>query len=96
MFNDKEDKQEMLEELEEELDDNEFFQTARFKVTEVADFSSDDLEYIKYALENYYDVDLDDITDYKKVMVEITSEGESDKTQLVVIKYKGEWKLFIG
>ena len=96
MFEDEEEKQEMIEDLEEGFDsgDREYYQNTRFKVVEVSYLGSYELEYIKDIIENNFGVDLDDITEYKTVIVEITTEDGTDKSRVVVIKYKGEWKLF--
>ena len=103
VFEDSEEKQEVigyLEEMFEELYEYEDYgkaiQKAKFTVDEVDELSSYEISLVKGELK-YYDFDMDDITDYRKVTVKMTGsyEGESmdQELEVIVIKYKGEWKI---
>ena len=73
-----------------------YLKSMKASVKGVRNPSSSELYSIKSDL-SYYDVDEDDITDYKYVSINltITYEGETqtDETEILVIKYKGEWKI---
>ena len=103
VFEDNEEKQEAteyLEELFEELYEYEDYakaiKNAKFTVKKVEALSSYEKLTIEDDLE-YYDIDLDDIADYKKITVEMTVsyEGESmtQEIKVLVLKYNGEWKI---
>ena len=97
VFEDSEEKQETIEYLEEMFEDlfeedyGKAIQKAKFTVDEVDELSSYEILLLEAELK-YYDFDMDDITDYRKVTVKMT--GSYDREfELLVIKYKGEWKI---
>lgn len=101
--NDNETKAELIEEAQEGLDH--LFgekNKASYEIVGTEDIDKemeDDIEDLLMSFEYRYDgFDMDDVSEYKVIRIEITYtiDGEKidDEDVLLVVKYKGEWKVF--
>ena len=101
--NDKDEKEEMIEELDDYLDYIDF-DSFSFEIKKVKNFDDDEIEEWEEELESYeswYDeFDADDVKNFKSVKVKVTvkMDGEKDSTitEIILIKYKGQWKILDG
>ena len=102
MFYDDFDKDDYIEELEDLFDDMEieYFEYEIESVDDLSNSEIKDLEEEFEYIEEYYDndFDADKVTDYKKVKVHVSYESNygdyDDIDEFIVIKYKGQWKIF--
>lgn len=98
-FEDKDDKKDAIEALEETLEDGDY-EDIKYQIKKVSDMSSSDKKIIKGLLEYYEeyadDFDVDDVTGFKTVKVRIEDGDETVTKEMSVIKYKGRWYLFDG
>ena len=101
--NDKDEKEETIDDLDDYLDYLDF-DSFSYKIKKVKDLDDDEIEELEEELEDYerwYDeFDADDVTDFKSVRVKMTvkidGEKESETTEFILIKYKGQWKILEG
>ena len=100
--NDNEEKQEAIEYLQEDFDlMKAYYDDITYEILDVEDLDEDQLETMEYELDLFEDefdtFDKKDVTDYKIVNYELTIKyfGTSDKSEdvVVLIKYKGQWKV---
>ena len=102
MFHDDFDKDDYIEMFEDQFDEMrlEYFE---YEIESVDDLDKDDIEeleemfdYIEAEYDNGFDADK--VTDYKKVKVHISCESYygdySGTEEVIIIKYKGQWKIF--
>ena len=86
-----------IEELFEEQEDKDYKITG-FKIRECETYSEDELEDLADDLEDYYDIDGDDLKDAKKYWVKITVDKDGEKNieynDVTVIKIKNKWSLY--
>lgn len=101
MWEDEDEKDEMIEELEEMYEDYEI-ESVEYEIKEVKKLSNKDQKYYEEIFEYYEDIndefDADKVTDYKKAEVKVVIETDDGKIRetvdFILIKYKGQWKIF--
>jgi hypothetical protein len=86
-----------LEELFEEQEDKDYKITS-FKIRDCETYSEDELDDLADDLEDYYDIDGDDVKAAKKYWVKISVDKDGEKdieyTDVTVIKIKNKWSLY--
>ena len=103
MWEDEDEKQDYIDELQDEFDDMEF-ENFEYKITNVEDLDDDEIEDFEEGFEFiemfYDDFNADLVTDYKRVEIDVSYEidGEEydDEYEIIYIKYKGQWKVWSG
>lgn len=95
LFEDEDEKEDMIE-LYETIFEN--MEDMEFEIKKVSKMSSSDKKDIKENLEEMEDYlddfDADDVTDFKVVKVRIDDGDDKSTRDMNVIKYKGRWYLF--
>ena len=95
LFEDEDEKEDMIELYETIFEDMEDME---FEIKKVSKMSSSDKKDIKENLEEMEDYlddfDADDVTDFKVVKVRIDDGDDKSTRDMNVIKYKGRWYLF--
>ena len=98
---DKDEKEEFIDSLEDSLDYLEI-ESIDFKIKDVEKLDKDDQEdyeeMFEYMEKFYDDFDAKDVSAFREVKVKVTVELEDDKqtntVKFLLIKYKGQWKIF--
>lgn len=95
LFEDEDEKEDMIE-LYETIFEN--MEDMEFEIKKVSKMSSSDKKDIKEGLEEMEDYlddfDADDVTDFKVVKVRIDDGDDKSTRDMNVIKYKGRWYIF--
>lgn len=100
--NDKDKKEDFIDNFEDSFEEMEF-EKFTYKITDVEKLEDDEkedyLEGFEYLEKMLDDFDSDDVTDVRIVKVKVTmkvdGEQETETLELMLIKYKGQWKVMM-
>ncbi len=99
--NDREEKEDAIDSMQDMLDELDI-ESLKYEIKRVKKYDKDDVEDWRDdndILEEWYDeLDVEDITAIREVKVKVTAkvdgERNSDTIEVILIKYKGQWKIY--